>query len=66
MDLKKTLQQLEMERRNILDHFKIQEDNYAATFKTFTEKVELLVKQQEEEIEKLLKKILKLQIETCP
>ena len=38
MDLKKTLQQLEMERRNLLDHFKIQEDSYAATFKTYTEK----------------------------
>lgn len=65
MDLKKTLQQLEMERRNLLDHLKIQEDNYAATFKTFTEKVELLIKQQADEIEKHLREILKLQIESC-
>ena len=64
MNLKKTLQQLEMERRNLLDHFKIQ-DNYAATFKTYTEKLELLIKQQDDKIEHLLKEILKLQIESC-
>ena len=54
-----------MERRNLLDHFKIQEDSYAATFKTYTEKVELLIKQQDDKIEHLLKEILKLQIESC-
>ena len=55
-----------MERRNPLGHFQIQEDNYAATLKTYTEMMELLIKQQADEIEKLLKKMLKLQIESCP
>ena len=54
-NLKETLRQLEMERQNLLDHFKIQEDNYAAIFKKYTEKVELLIKQQEDQIEELLK-----------
>ena len=55
-----------MERRNLLDHFKIQEDNYTATFKMYSEKVELLIKQQADEIEEYLKELLKLQIEKCP
>ena len=55
MNLKETLRQLEMERRNLLDHFKIQEDNYAVTFQKYNEKVELLIKQHEVEIDKLLK-----------
>ena len=66
MSLKGNLQRLEMERRNLLDHFKVQEDNYAATFKMYSEKVELLIKQQADEIEKHLKELLKLQIENCP
>ena len=42
--LKETLKQLEEERRNLIKHFQIQEDNYAATFKLFVEKVDLLIK----------------------
>lgn len=38
--LKESLIQLEAERRNLIQHFQIQEDNYAATFKAYTEKVE--------------------------
>lgn len=53
--LKESLSQLETERRNLIRHFKIQEDNYAATFKEYTEKIELLIKQQEDKIEELLK-----------
>ena len=44
MSLKENLQRLEMERRSLLDHFKVQEDNYAVTFKMYFEKVELLIK----------------------
>ena len=44
-----------MERRILLDHFKIQENNYAATFKNYTEQVDLLIKQQEDLIEELLR-----------
>ena len=66
MSIKENLQRLEMERRNLLDHFKIQEDNYAATFKMYSEKVELLIMKQADIIEKHLKELLKLQIEKCP
>ena len=55
-----------MERRNLLDHFKVQEENYAGTFKMYSEKVELLIKQQADQIEKHLKELLKLQIEKYP
>lgn len=55
MSIKVTLQQLELERKNLLDHFRIQEDNYVVTFKEYSEKVELLIKQQENKIEELLK-----------
>ena len=50
-----------MERRNLLDHFKVQENKYAATFKMYSEKVE-----HADEIEKHLMELLKLQIEKCP
>ena len=66
MSLKENLQRLEMERRNLLaclDHFKVQKDNYDATFKMYSKKVELLIKQQADGIEKHLKEFLKLQIE---
>ena len=53
--LKETLKQLEEERRNLIKHFQIQEDNYAATFKLFVEKVDLLIKEQEDKIDKLLR-----------
>ena len=63
MSLKENLQRLEMKRRNLLDHFKVQEDSSAATFKIYSEKMDLLIKQQADEIEKHLKDFLKLQIE---
>ena len=55
LSLKASLNQLEVERRNLIQHFQIQEDNYAATFKQFVEEVELLLKEQEEQIDKLLR-----------
>ena len=48
-----TLSQLEEERRNLLKHFQIQEENYAVTFKNYENKVDLLLKQKEEQVEKL-------------
>ena len=50
LSLKASLNQLEVERRNLIQHFQVQEDNYAATFKQFVEKVELLLKEQKEQI----------------
>lgn len=61
LSLKVTLTQLEIERRNLIQHFQIQEDNYAATFKLFTEKIELLLKQNEDKIEELLKEKCRLE-----
>ena len=55
LSLKASLNQLEVERRNLIQHFQVQEDNYATTFKQFVEKVELLLKEQEEQIDKLLR-----------
>ena len=46
-----TLSQLEEERRNLLKHFQIQEEN----FKNYENKVDLLLKQKEEQIEQLFK-----------
>lgn len=54
-NLKESLDQLQQERQNLLQHFQIQEINYAATFKLYEEKVDLLLKQKEEKIEELLK-----------
>lgn len=54
-NLKETLNQLEEERRNLIKHFQIQEDNYSATFKLYVEKVNLLIKEQEDQIDKLLR-----------
>ena len=50
-----TLSQLEEERRNLLKHFQIQEENYAFTFKNYENKVDLLLKQKEEQVEKICK-----------
>lgn len=55
LSLKKSLNQLEEERRNLIKHFQIQEDNYFATFKLYEEKVDLLLKQKDDKIEELLK-----------
>ena len=52
-----TLSQLEEERKNLLKHFQIQEENYAATFKNYENKVDLLLKQEEEQVEKLFKEM---------
>lgn len=60
-NLKESLNQLEVERRNLLQHFQIQEDNYASTFKAYSEKVELLLKQQENKIDELLKERCRLE-----
>ena len=54
-NLKQTLYQLQQERQNLLQHFQIQENNYAATFKLYEGKVDLLLKQKDEKIEDLLK-----------
>ena len=51
-----TLSQLEEERRKLLKQFQIQEDNYAATFKNYENKVDLLLKQKEKQAEKILKR----------
>ena len=59
--LKESLIQLEAERRNLIQHFQIQEDNYAATFKAYTEKVECMIKLQENKIEDLLKEKCRLE-----
>ena len=40
-ELKISLELLEFERRNLLEHFKIQEDYYAVTFKYYAEKFRL-------------------------
>ena len=48
-----SLELLEFERRNLLQHFKIEKDNYAATFKSYAEKVGLLLTEQEYQIEEL-------------
>ena len=53
LELKTTLEVLESERRNLLQHFNIQEDNYAATFKSYVEKLGSLLKEQENQIEDL-------------
>ena len=69
LSLKASLNQLEVERRNLIQHFQVQEDNYAATFKQFVEKVELLSKEQEEQIDKLLRQstvqMVKLHLAQC-
>ena len=52
-ELKVSLELLQFERRNLLEHFKIQEDNYAVTFKSYAEKVGLLLTEQEYQIEEL-------------
>ena len=51
LSLKESLKQLELERRNLIQHLQIQEDNYLATFRQFVEKIEQLIKQQEEQID---------------
>lgn len=53
LELKTTLQVLESERRNLLQHFNNQEDNYAVTFKFYVEKLGSLLKEQENQIEDL-------------
>ena len=50
-----------MERKNLLQHFKIQEDNFEATFNSYTGKVELLLKEKENKIEELLKEKARLE-----
>ena len=55
LSLKESLKQLELERRNLIQHLQIQEDNYLATFRQFVEKIEQLIKQQEEQIDTLLR-----------
>ena len=45
-NLTMTSSQLEEERRNLLKHFQIQEENYAATFKNYENKADLLLKQK--------------------
>lgn len=59
--LKESLMQLEAERRNLIQHFQIQEDNYAATFKAYTEKVECMIKLQADKIDDLLKEKCRLE-----
>ena len=53
LELKTTLEVLESEKRNLLQHFNIQEDNYAATFKSYVEKLGSLLKEQENQVEDL-------------
>lgn len=60
-NLKESLKQLELERRNLVQHLNIQEDNYAATFKTYVEKAELLIKKQEDKIDELLREQTRLE-----
>lgn len=60
-ELKATLELLEVERRSLLEHFKIQEDNYAATFKAYVEKLGLLLKEQENQIDELSKEKSRLE-----
>ena len=47
LSLKDSLEQLELGRRNVIQHLQVQEDNYAATFIQFVEKVEQLIIVQE-------------------
>ena len=54
LSLKESLKQLELGRRNVIQHLQVHEDNYAATFRQFVEKVEqLLIVVQEGQIDKL-------------
>ena len=53
LSLKESLKQLELGRRNVIQHLQVHEDNYAATFRQFVEKVEqLIIVVQEEQIDK--------------
>lgn len=58
---KVSLDQLEVERRNLLQHLKIQEDNYSVVFKSYVEKVELLLKHKDNKIEELMAEKSKLE-----
>lgn len=58
---KASLDQLEIERRNLIQHFQIQEDNYTAMFKSYHENVERLLKQKDDIIAELQKEKNKLE-----
>ena len=54
LSLKESLKQLELGRRNVIQHLQVHVDNYAATFRQFVEKVEqLIIVVQEEQNNKL-------------
>ena len=53
LSLRRSLKQLELGRRNVIQHLQNHEDNFLATFRQFLEKVGQLIIVQEEQIGKL-------------
>lgn len=54
-DLTITLNQISEERKNLIKHLLIQEENYDVHFKNYENKVDTLLKEKDEEIDKLLR-----------
>ena len=50
LSLIESLKQLELGRRNLIQHLQIHEDDYAATLRQFVERVERRIIVQEEQI----------------
>ena len=63
-DIKITLSQIEEKCKNLLKHLQIQEENYSVTLKNYENKLDQLLKQKNEEIDKLLREKCRLEATT--